>query len=115
MTDTEAALLAAISPVFPECAPHEYHGTALEYVTWNVYTLPQVYAERKPAAARYPTQVHYWLPHGKNPNPGKLALQQALFGVGFTWPVIEDASDSDGQHYVLECEYVNAGGAYGQT
>ena len=72
-------------------------------------------AERKPAAARYPTQVHYWLPHGKNPNPGKLALQQALFGVGFTWPVIEDASDSEGQHYVLECEYVNAGGAYGQT
>lgn len=112
---TDEALTAALTPIFPEACPHEYHGNALEYVVWNHYALPQVYAERAPAAARYPTQVHYYLPHGKNPNPVKLQLQQALFAAGFTWPSIEDASDSEGQHYVLECEFVNAGGVYGQT
>ena len=115
MMNVDAAAYAAISPVFSECAPNVYEGHALEYVVWNSYCLPQVYAERQPAAARYPVQVHYYLPHGKNPTQGKLALQAALFAQGFTWPSIIDASDSDGQHYVLECDYINAGGVYGQT
>ena len=114
MMNVDAAAKAAISPIFPECAPNVYEGTALEYVVWNAYTLPQVYAERRPAA-RYPVQVHYYLPHGKNPTQGKLALQAALFAQGFTWPSITNASDSEGQHYVLECDYVNAGGVYGQA
>lgn len=115
MVNVDAAVMAAVSPIVPECAPNVYDGCALEYVVWNAYTVPQVYAERKPAAARYPTQVHYYLPNGMNPNPGKLRLQQALFDQGFTWPSVTNASDSEGQHYVLECEYVNAGGVYGQT
>lgn len=115
MVNVDAAVMAAVSPIFPECAPNVYEGCALEYVVWNAYTIPEVYAERKPAAARYPTQVHYYLPNGKNPNPGKLKLAQALFDQGFTWPSITNASDSDGQHYVLECDYINAGGVYGQT
>ena len=99
--DVETALQAAISPIFP-CAPNEYKGDALEYVVWNCYTVPQVYAEEKPAAARYPTQVHYFLP-------------RALFDAGFSSPSITNPSDSEGQHYVLECEYVNAGGVYGES
>lgn len=112
--NVETALKAAISPLFPY-APNVYTGKELEYVVWNCYTISEVYAEEKPAAARYPTMVHYYLPHGKNPNPGKLALQQALFAAGFTWPSIANASDSEGQHYVLECDFVNAGGVYGET
>lgn len=115
MMNVDAAAFAAISPIFPECAPNVYKGRALEYVVWNAYTLPQVYAERIPAAARYPVQVHYYLPHGKSPTQGKLALQAALFAQGFTWPSIVNASDVEGQHYVLECEYVNAGGVYGYS
>lgn len=114
MTDVDTVLQAAISPLFP-CAPNQYHGKELEYVVWNYYQISSVYAEDLPAAARYPTQVHYYLPHGKNPNTGKLQLQRALFDAGFTWPSITNASDSEGQHYVLECEYVNAGGVYGQA
>lgn len=115
MMNVDAAAMAAISPIFPDCAPNEYHGDALEYVTWNAYTIPEAYGERLPAAARYPVQVHYYLPNGENPNPGKLKLQRALFDRGFTWPSITNASDSEGQHYVLECNYVNAGGVYGYT
>ena len=32
--------------------------------------------------------------------------KQALFRAGFTWPRCVDATDQDGQHYVLECETV---------
>lgn len=116
MTDLDNAAMAAISPLFPDaCAPNVYEGSAVEYVVWNAYQIPEVYAERMPAAARYPTQVHYFLPNGKNPTEGKLALQRALFEHGFTWPSITNASDSEGQHYVLECDYINAGGVYGYS
>ena len=116
MTDLDNAAMAAISPLFPDaCAPNVYEGSAVEYVVWNAYQIPEVYAERMPAAARYPTQVHYFLPNGKNPTEGKLALQRALFEHGFTWPSITNASDSEGQHYVLECDFINAGGVYGYS
>ena len=116
MTDLDNAAMAAISPLFPDaCAPNVYEGSAVEYVVWNAYQIPEVYAERRPAAARYPTQVHYFLPNGKNPTEGKLALQRALFEHGFTWPSGTNASDSEGQHYVLECDYINAGGVYGYS
>lgn len=116
MTDLDNAAMAAISPLFPDaCSPNVYEGSAVEYVVWNAYQIPEVYAERRPAAARYPTQVHYFLPNSKNPTEGKLALQRALFEHGFTWPSITNASDSEGQHYVLECDYINAGGVYGYS
>ena len=113
MTDVDKAAKAAISPLFP-CAPNIYRGPAVEYVAWNSYAISQAYAERKPAAVRFATQVHYYLPHGKDPRAGIVALQQALFNQGFVWPRdITDASDSQGQHYVLECDYISPGGVYG--
>lgn len=116
MRDVDEAAMAAIAPLFPDaCAPNEYKGNAVEYVVWNAYVIPQAYGERLPAAARYPTQVHYYLPSGVDPRPGRLALQRALFEQGFTWPSITNASDNEGQHYVLECDYVNAGGVYGYS
>ena len=116
MRNVDTAANAALSPLFPGRAwPNTYEGDCLEYVTWNAYTVPQVYAERLPAAARYPTQVHYFLPHGVNPTEKKLSIQRALFAQGFTWPSITNASDREGQHYVFECDYINAGGVYGQA
>ena len=55
------------------------------------------------------------LPTGKNPNPTKLRIQRALYDQGFTWPSITPASDNEGQGWVFECEYMNAGGVYGFT
>lgn len=116
MKNVDTAASAALSPLFPGRAwPRTCEVSCLEYVTWNAYTLPQVYAERLPAAARYPTQVHYFLPHGVNPTKKKLAIQRALFEQGFTWPSITDASDREGQHYVFECNFINAGGVYGEA
>lgn len=111
--NVEKALMQAVGPLYP-CAPNIYKGEAIEYVVWNCYTTPDVYAEELPAVARYPVQVHYYLPNGKNPSQGKLALMRALYNAGFTWPRLTNASDEEGQHYVLECEFVNAGGVYGE-
>lgn len=116
MKNTDEALAAALDPLFPDKVfPNAYTGSAVEYIVYNYTTLPQVFGEGLPAAARYLVQVHYYLPPKKNPNLGKLQISQALKDQGFTWPDIENASDSEGQHYVFECEYVNAGGVYGQT
>ena len=79
----------------------------------NYQTIPEVYAERAPRAARYLVQVHYYRPQGENPNATVQAIGRALWNQGFTWPAVESTSDEGGQHYVLECEYVNGGGFYG--
>lgn len=116
MKNVDNALMDALTPLFPDKVfPNVYVGTETEYLVTNYTVLPAVYAERLPAAARYLVQVHYFLPTGKNPNPNKLAIQSALSQAGFTYPSITPAHDKEGQHWVFECEYANAGGVYGET
>ena len=109
----DTALQTALASVGLPASPNRYTGEALEYVTTNYETLPEVYAERAPRAARYIVQVHYYRPHGENPNATIRQISRALWSEGFTWPGVVNASDEAGQHYVLECEYVNGGGFYG--
>lgn len=111
----ESRLNDALLPILPGAVfPEVYQGDLPEYAVWNVTSLPQVFAERAPHAARYLVQVHYYLPHGKNPNLMKQAICRALFNAGFTWPEITPAHEDVGQHYVLEFEGVDGGGYYGE-
>lgn len=109
----DEALKAALDPLEIPFAPNLYTGDETEYITTNFQTIPEVYAERAPRAARYLVQVHYYLSHGRNPNATVRTISRALWNQGFTWPGVENASDDDGLHFVLECEYVNGGGFYG--
>lgn len=111
---TDAAIKAALETILP-LYPNKYTGTELEYIVYNYSTIPEVFADSVPHAARYLVQVHLYLPDKKNPNPYKLAISRALKEHGFTWPSITNASDGDGQHYTFECSYVNGGGYYGDT
>ena len=107
-------LLEALNPLLPGCAvPDRYRGEALQYIVWNYEVIGAVYAEGKPHAARYLLQVHYFLPHGDNPNVMKLRIAQALTDAGCTWPNVTNATDEDGQHWVFECEYTDGGLLYG--
>lgn len=111
----DSKISAALESVLPQAVfPNVYTGAALEYVVWAYTEIPTVFAERAPRAARYLVQVHYYLPHKLNPNQKKRALQRALFESGCTWPSVLNASDAEGQHYVLECEYADGGGYYEQ-
>lgn len=107
------ALQQACESVFPEATfPNVYTGEKLEYVVWNYTEIPSVYAERAPQASRYLCQVHLYLPHKQDPLDDIQALRWALFDADFTWPSLTDASDSEGQHWVLECQYTDGGGFY---
>jgi hypothetical protein len=96
---------AAITPIVPECVPDQYTGTATEYCTFNYSELPDAFGDDSPHAIRYLVQLHYFLPTGVNPYTKKKQLKNALLNAGFTYPSVTNASDADGQHYALECEY----------
>lgn len=116
MTNVDDALQAALQPLFPDRVfPNRYTGDALEYVTTNQTTIPEVHAESVGRAARYLVQVHYYCPNKYNPNPAKISISQALILAGFTTPTITPAHENEGQHWVLECEFANGGAWYGQT
>lgn len=108
----DQALQASLTSFGIPVSPNIYTGEEIEYIVTNYSTIPEVYADRAPHAARYLVQVHYLLPHGQNPNLMLQGISRALWEGGFTWPGIVNAGDADGQHYVLECEYVDGGGYY---
>lgn len=110
------ALKKALDPLLPgRTAPIEYTGKSTEYIVWNSSMIPELFAESISQAARYLVQVHYYLPNGMNPDPMKVKICKALMAADFTSPSVTDANEAAGQHYVFECEYCNAGPAYGET
>lgn len=114
VTTVGQVLQTALETVYPGAVfPDVYQGPLTEYVVWNYNAFPALWAERTPQAARYLVQVHLYSPRGKNPQTAILSLSRALFGAKFTWPSLTDASDAEGQHHVLECEYCDGGGFYG--
>ena len=100
-----STIRAAITPIVPECVPDQYSGTATEYCTFNYSEIPDAFGDESPEAIRYLVQLHYFLPTGANPYAKKKQLKNALLSAGFAYPSVTNASDSDGQHYVLESEY----------
>ena len=106
MTINEA-IIAAVETVVPVCVPGVYRGKEKEYCTFNYSEHPDMAADDWPLAMKYLVQVHYCCPAEKNPLAVKRAICRALAGAGFTYPSVVDASDEDGQHFVLECEWTD--------
>ena len=105
-TALETVLPGAVYPIL-------YTGTgAVKYIVWNYSVIPAVFADSAPHAARYLVQIHLYWPHRENPTDTLRQIDWAVFNAGFTWPSMTDASDSEGQHWVLECQYADGGGFY---
>lgn len=102
-----STIKAAIEPIVPVCGPDQYDGPAIEYCAFNYSEIPDAFGDDSPHAIRYLVQLHYFIPTGANPISRKKLLKNALLNAGFTYPTVTNASDGDGQHYVLECEYAD--------
>ena len=109
----DAALQSALRPLGLPVFPNKYTGKLTTYITTNWTMLGAAHGGDFAGAARYLVQVHYYLPHKKNPNAVIEALCKALHAAGFTAPSVQNASDGSGQHYVLECEGIDGGVDYG--
>ena len=82
-----------------------YHGKADRYYTFNVTTQGDNYADDEPQHERYLVQVHLYAPLSFNFVGRRKMTKIALLGGGFTWPMVTDASDSNGRHLVFETQY----------
>lgn len=105
-------ICTAITPIVPVCVPDVYRPLpnetpAAEYCTFNYSEIPDAFGDESPEAIRYLVQLHYFLPIGANSIAKKKQLKNALLNAGFTYPSVTNASDADGQHYALECEYAD--------
>lgn len=105
-------IIAAVSPIVPVCVPDLYETEAGEEVaecwcTFNYDELPAGFGDNAAHASRALVQVHYFAPRKTATLVIRRALRDALAAVEeFTTPSIENATDEDGQHYVLEFEAV---------
>lgn len=97
---------AAIEPIVPDCEPNVYNGASVEYCTFNYTEMPTCFGNDEPGMIRYLVQVHWLLPAKANPLSKKKSIKSALLTAGFTYPSVTPASDSSGQHYVFECEFL---------
>lgn len=105
-------LVSAVEPIVPTVRPDLYQpapGENLdEWCTYNRAESPRLHAGGAPRRIVYLYQLHYYLPLGRSPEAVLDALKKTVFTAGFTFPSAQDASDGDGQHWVLEFEGAEA-------
>ena len=76
------------------------------YYTFSCDSMGDDFGDDGPGAEVWLVQVHLFAPLGENCIRRARETKRALFAAGFTWPDMTDATDTDGQHYVFECETV---------
>lgn len=98
-------ILAAVRPTVPHVYPDIYTGEQEVYCTFTITEHPAEFQDNEPAEVLYDVQVHLFAPHGLNTMGLRRGIRDGLISTGFTHPTILPMSDSEGQHYVFECEY----------
>lgn len=92
------------------CQMNIYDGMEEEYLTINIDTSADDFADDMPGHDRNLLQVHLFAPFTINTMRLRREIRAALFAAGCTYPDVIDASESarssDGteQHIVFECE-----------
>lgn len=101
-------LVAAVSPVVAICRPSSYlpapGDEPEEYCTYNRAEFPRVHSAGAPRRLVQLYQLHYYRRDRADPRPTLNRLKHEIFASWFSYPSVTDASDADGQHWVLEFE-----------
>lgn len=97
-------IITALSPVEWLVAPDVKEDKAKKYFTFNYTSIPILFGDDAPGMERYLVQVHLFCPDNFDSVQIRRRAKKLLFAYGFTYPAVFDASDEDGQHWVLECE-----------
>ena len=78
------------------------------YYTFSCNSFGDNFGDDEPGCERCLVSVHLFAPLNEDCTRRVKETKRALFAAGFTWPEAVDATDQDGQHYVLECETVQS-------
>lgn len=97
-------IIEALTPIGWLVAPSVKEDEAKNYFTFNYTSIPVMFGDDAPRAERYLIQVHLFCPDNFSSFMTRRRAKQLLFGYGFTYPTVIDASDAEGQHWVMECE-----------
>lgn len=105
-------IMRAVTPLVPVCRADIYRPAAGEaeadtYCTFTYTEAPSVYGDGEPEAVRYLVQLHLFLPLSQSPIALKRSLRRAVLDMGCAVGEFLNLSDLDGQHHVLEFEYVD--------
>lgn len=97
-------IISVVQPVVGVCVADTYEAGLQEtYSTFNYTEIPDGMADNAPHALVCSVQVHLYLPKDVNSLAMRRQLRRAIADTeGFTAPVVTNASDSDGQHFVYE-------------
>ena len=104
-------IINTLKPLVPDVVPNFYGGTATKYISFNCLGDEAVlFADNEPKINEVEMQIHLFCPLTFNSIALKKKIRLALFGVGFTYPTIDEAYETDTKlvHTVFECSMSGA-------
>lgn len=102
--DLDAYVRGVVTPIVPVCLPEDYEGEEPEYCSFSIRERGGAFGDDAADALVCELMLHWYLPPHQDPNARKRQIRRALQEAGFTAPVVTNASDEDGGHFVFECE-----------
>lgn len=80
------------------------------YLVFNYETVPETFGANDVPYDKYLIQLHLFTPRSTDTVSLRKSIKKMIHQAGFTRPSEENASDSDGQHYVFEFEAIEWNG-----
>ena len=105
-----SSIRAALAGLNVPIVQINYAGTEQTYMTFNMISTPDDFADDEPGADVWSVQLHLFAPFTNDTTTLRKQIKAALVTAGFTAPTMTDASEntraSDGteQHIVFEFE-----------
>ena len=109
--DVNDRLVAALEPFgdpvwFGVYRTEKDDKRAERYYTYNYTTFGADHRDNEPRFLKHLVQVHFFCPLSFRSVSRARQTRKALRDAGFTFPSTVNATDTDGQHIIFECEYV---------
>lgn len=100
--------IQALKPLSIPVWPDESKAETDIYCVFNYDEVPGLFANNSPQVIIYNMMVHLFCPQGHNSIAMRKQIRTLLKQAGFSYALIDDVSDEDGQHWVFSCQYAGA-------
>lgn len=104
-------IIDTLKPLVPDVEPDDYEGENTTYITFNYADDRAVlFGNDEPLIDEVDMQIHLFCPHSFNVKNLKKQIRLALFGAGFTYPIITEFYEKDTKttHIIYECSMSGA-------
>lgn len=104
MSSVNSIIISALNPLGVSVTAETDRGTTMPYITFNCSDDRGIaFGDDEPDLDDVTMQIHLFTERGYDYVNIKKQIRSALFGAGFSYPVVSENNEDEYNHIIFEC------------